>query len=998
MLELKKVSKTYRPKNGVPVRALKGINLSFGETGLVFVLGKSGSGKSTLLNLIGGLDTADGGEIKIDGKSSRYFNASDYDAYRNTYIGFVFQEYNLLDDFTVGENISLALELQSQKADKQRLDEILKEVDLEGYADRKTNELSGGQKQRVAIARALVKSPKIIMADEPTGALDSATGKAILDTLKRLSKDKLVIVVSHDREFAEEYGDRVIELADGEIVADTAKSEGSRETVKDVEESKEGMKKSRLPYARAFRMGAKGMITKPIRLAVTIILCIVSFAFFGLADTLASYNKNKATINSILKNQYDTLAVTSISGALEKDVPYLKDKTGIDFLGVASFGEASQALPIAYQRKLKGKDGLATYYNMSLRGYLPAEKVIDGDRYRLIAGEMPKADDEIVVSKYTYEQFALGGIRLVDEEEIIYIEPEEISTLQDFISKAYIQVEIQDGSLLTWKVVGVVDTLADIDNRYEQLKPSANLDMSEEKYDNLSIECQYYFGFSYHSLGYVTQKTYDEIFSLSKTDTLLGAAAKGSIKLRENTYEGKTNTYDNSFTSVCDDTFIKDFDIIWVDGKVRASLQDDEIIIGSNMIASIGKNIPSYTRVDLNETYFDGLVNFSAEIDLYSLKEYLGLLIGACDYAEKIDGASLSIFKDFINSIGEGNEERQTLRGLAIYKCLNEIEPYLPDRYDDIDPLEEEFTDLQWKILYAGYLRIESFDFYGMIDTIDGGYNSNVVPDQLSGKQIENQFGSQLYSKYALKVVSDIVFDEMKVRFNYGDDTDSALTITPKIVGVYIPKTDEGNSDTYVINNAIYAEAKKALTPEYEFLIAPMTDDKKVVKTLVNLQYNQDGERAYYMQNSVMLAMAQKSDMFKALGKIFLYVGLGLAIFSIVLMSNYIAVSISSQKKQIGILRALGARTPDVFAVFYSESLVISIINFVLATIGAFVTSAIMSARIANGLGMQITFMSFGIRQVLLIFALSVATAILSSLIPIYRLSKKKPIDCIQDR
>ena len=122
------------------------------------------------------------------------------------------------------------------------------------------------------------------------------------------------------------------------------------------------------------------------------------------------------------------------------------------------------------------------------------------------------------------------------------------------------------------------------------------------------------------------------------------------------------------------------------------------------------------------------------------------------------------------------------------------------------------------------------------------------------------------------------------------------------------------------------------------------------------------------------------------------------AIFSIVLMSNYIAVSISSQKKQIGILRALGARTPDVFAVFYSESLVISIINFVLATIGAFVTSVIISARIANDLGMQITFMSFGIRQVLLIFALSVATAVLASLIPIYRLSKKKPIDCISDR
>ena len=140
MLELKDLTKTYKPKKGVPVQALNGINLSFEEKGLVFVLGRSGSGKSTLLNVVGGLDSLDGGEIIIDGKSSKDIKASDYDAYRNTYIGFIFQDYNLLDELTIGENIMLALELQNQKADKERLNSILKEVDLEGYADRKPNE------------------------------------------------------------------------------------------------------------------------------------------------------------------------------------------------------------------------------------------------------------------------------------------------------------------------------------------------------------------------------------------------------------------------------------------------------------------------------------------------------------------------------------------------------------------------------------------------------------------------------------------------------------------------------------------------------------------------------------------------------------------------------------------------------------------------------------------------------------------------------------------
>ena len=199
------------------------MSIKFPERGLVFILGKSGSGKSTLLNVLGGLDQVDKGEIIIKGKSSKDFSQSDFDSYRNTYLGFVFQEYNILNEFSVGENIALALQLQGKNASKEEITKILDEVDLKGFADRKPNELSGGQKQRIAIARALIKNPPIILADEPTGALDSRTGIQIFDTLKSLSQHKLVIVVSHDREFAEQYGDRVIELKDGKIISDISK-------------------------------------------------------------------------------------------------------------------------------------------------------------------------------------------------------------------------------------------------------------------------------------------------------------------------------------------------------------------------------------------------------------------------------------------------------------------------------------------------------------------------------------------------------------------------------------------------------------------------------------------------------------------------------------------------------------------------------------------------------------------------------------------------------
>ncbi len=219
MFEVRNLKKTYYPKKGVPVEALKGISLQFEDRGLVFILGKSGSGKSTLLHLMGCLDRATDGEILLNGVSSKDFTDEDFDNFRGDYLGFVFQDYNLLPDFNVEENIALGQELIGKKADNTK--EMLELVGLADMAKRKPAELSGGQRQRVAIARALAKDPKIIFADEPTGALDEETGKSILSLLKTLSKEKLVIVVTHDRDFAETYGDRIIELADGKIISDT---------------------------------------------------------------------------------------------------------------------------------------------------------------------------------------------------------------------------------------------------------------------------------------------------------------------------------------------------------------------------------------------------------------------------------------------------------------------------------------------------------------------------------------------------------------------------------------------------------------------------------------------------------------------------------------------------------------------------------------------------------------------------------------------------------
>lgn len=200
--------------------ALRNINLELPERGFVFITGKSGSGKSTLLNIIGGIDCYDSGELIIDGLNTQKFSRKDFNAYRNSYIGFIFQEFNVIKNLNLYENISLSLQLQrkSIKQNHNFIMETIQKVGLAGKEKRKMNQLSGGERQRVAIARAIVKSPHVIIADEPTGNLDQKNRDIVMDILKTISTEKLVIVVTHDKTLAEKYGDYEITLKDGEIV------------------------------------------------------------------------------------------------------------------------------------------------------------------------------------------------------------------------------------------------------------------------------------------------------------------------------------------------------------------------------------------------------------------------------------------------------------------------------------------------------------------------------------------------------------------------------------------------------------------------------------------------------------------------------------------------------------------------------------------------------------------------------------------------------------
>ena len=222
MLQVNNISKTYKT-SGFIQTALDNVTISFRDNEFVSILGPSGSGKTTLLNIIGGLDRYDSGDLIIDGISTKNYKSSDWDTFRNNRIGFVFQSYNLIGHQSVLANVELALTLSGVgKAERERrAREVLEKVGLSDHINKKPNQLSGGQMQRVAIARALINDPEILLADEPTGALDSQTSVEIMNLLKEIANERLVIMVTHNPELAQDYATRIVTLKDGRILADT---------------------------------------------------------------------------------------------------------------------------------------------------------------------------------------------------------------------------------------------------------------------------------------------------------------------------------------------------------------------------------------------------------------------------------------------------------------------------------------------------------------------------------------------------------------------------------------------------------------------------------------------------------------------------------------------------------------------------------------------------------------------------------------------------------
>ncbi|MBR6697630.1 MAG: ATP-binding cassette domain-containing protein [Lachnospiraceae bacterium] len=935
MLETKELYKVYKPKKGVPVVALNKVSLKFPEKGMIFLLGKSGSGKSTLLNLLGGLDKYDGGDIIIKDVSSKDFKQSDFDSYRNTYVGFIFQEYNILDEFSVGANIALAIELQGRKATDEEINKILEDVDLAGYGNRKPNELSGGQKQRVAIARALVKNPQIIMADEPTGALDSNTGRQIFDTLKKLSKDKLVIIVSHDREFSELYADRIIELSDGNVISDVETVDNASDEKLDYDEIYQGL----------------NFVGDTIEIAPG----------YHLTE------EDRIEINKYI----DQIKENSAQIVVSKKTKFAK-----------KFVETNQDR-IAHE---------------------------DSTPFKTIKSKLPLKS-----------AFKIG-----------------VSALQ------YKKVRLVFTILLSCIAFGLFD-LADTFGAYDHVKTcTKSLIDSNVKTASLRKSVKEGDGqYSYYS-DWNTGITATDMAKLENDLGIdfipvietLDASVRANVNWDELYKENENmsyNIYLEEFTgySYLDKASMDSFGYSLVAGNLPA--KDDEIAISVYAYMTFEKC--GYKNIDFEQ--YDDLVHGKEEqedseyIKITKYEDMLGktLIIDGVEYkisgivdtnldferyAPLMDVKNYASTADMLLAYALSSEfDYEVYNGLPSVVMIteNRMKQVAAKKIVSVRPsnIDYEFTDSSNSIWIYSY-AFANDDELSKIDNIVWADSPKTKLGEkeivLSASQVEHYMGNVEYDvtteegiKKLAKEASTINLQLLK--YDWSSNTGTQTTHSGyKIVGIvndFVSKSYSGGDMVTFVSDELYSEFDTRSVGEYDYVVGAMPEDKDDIRKFVEYAYADEDIR-YSIQNAVIYELDTVDEVLKVMSKVFFWIGVFFAIFASILLANFIATSVAYKKQEIGILRAIGSRSNDVFRIFFSESFVIAMINFVLASIGVGGLAALINWFIRTRLGILVTILSFGIRQIVLIFVISILVAAVASFLPVKKIASKKPIDAIRNR
>lgn len=964
MIEVVNLKKVYKTKGGNVVNALDGVSLKLPDKGMIFLLGKSGSGKSTLLNVCGGLDAPTSGEVIVKGRSSKDFTQNDFDSYRNTLVGFVFQEYNILNEFSVENNIALALELQGKSKDKEAVAKILKEVDLEGYGHRKPNTLSGGQKQRIAIARALIKNPEIIMADEPTGALDSNTGKQVFDTLKKLSETKLVVVVSHDREFAEQYGDRIIELKDGKVLSDISKTEEKQVELND-----------------------------NVSIVGDSVLCV--------NDGEALKEEDFKFIKDFLKKNKNSIICSD-----ERDVKNVKKVTKINSKGYKESFENTEEDKIA-QKKYSKEDA------KFIRSRLPLKHA-----FTIGASGLKNKPIKLIMTVFLCTfAFILFGLL----STMMLYDGDEVFT-ESMMTSDYNYLQLSKQHSVTEKYYEG-DILVDEYEDYEYTRMTEDeLAKYKETFGNDTFGAVSYQAEISNVVNRTSEGSYYQpmIKNLavieegnSLRNMLVGEYPKNAGEIAISSYLAETLVYTGLNNSKTD----KKYDIKNINDVIGKNIklnQKEYKVVG---IFDCG-NIPEeYNKLKESKAYDWSLIfSFSEELSngIYQLA-----LVSedALKWVELSYDMLWNIFRSS-GSIYIGNKDR--------YSFLNYTKYRGNESLFDISYFDKNNTSLDDNEIivssYAIYNIIEA-NYQKLSSKYKNKWEYEIREKAMRlwlymGDDVETLSNSkrESYTKDVINFInqSGIVDITIKSANQYDGKAIEGFAKKVKVIGFF----EVSNSELAFVSDNLYNELEKVAT---DFLMKSgesfSTYDTDYVSPLgtkydyIYLSYNRSEEQTaallphingetetsntkMYLANALAERVKMANETVDELSQIFLYVGIVMAVFAALLLSNFIATSISAKTREIGILRAVGARGTDVFKIFFSESFIITTICIILSIVGGFIACNVLNNVVGEMI--DITLFVFGILSIIILIAVALLTTIIATFLPVRKAAKKKPVDSIR--
>lgn len=976
MLKLTDIVKDYEVGNDV-VHALKGISIEFRKNEFVAILGPSGCGKTTLLNIIGGLDKYTSGDLSINGKSTKQFNDADWDSYRNHSVGFVFQSYNLIPHQTVLANVELALTLSGVgKAERRkRAIDALNKVGLGDQLNKKPNQMSGGQMQRVAIARALVNDPEILMADEPTGALDSATSVQIMDLLKEVAKDRLVIMVTHNPELAEKYATRIVRCLDGEVISDSDPYVYNAEEEKNAEKKILGRKKTSMSFFTALSLSLNNLMTKKGRTILTSFAG--SIGIIGIALILSVSTGVQTYINRV---QEDTLSSYPITiNAQEVDLTSM----------LTSLMSANQ------ENQSETHELDAVYENRIMSDLMDALSRTETRENNLEKfKEFLENSDEI-------KEYASSIGYVYDTDMNVYVTDADgnivKSDVLDLISRLYSELGVTASSSTLSSYMQMdawQELLSGMDG--ELINPLMKEQYEvvsgrwPENYDEVVVAVDENNEISDVMLYALGLKTMDQI--LDDMD----AAASGE----GDTIEEQSWSYD--------DILGLDFRIILNCDKYQKS--GDGYIDATTTEAGLKYLYESDNSIKVKVV---GIIRKSDNAVSSFLNGAVGYTSALTDYIlDRVSSSELIAMQ-------KENPDVDVLTGLKF--PVEGEEPSEDEIKAAVDEWSASLSEQEKAVAYTQILSVPSDEY------LSAGieqFRQNLTPESedemlLQAIMSQTQMDEQTIRSYIEQMdeeekegyMTQIISAAVAQQYAAQAQEQLGAYTTEQLAAMYdaTPLTTEQYSYVYenllpaTVSDSTYEQNLKLLgdvdkgSPSSIYIYASTFEDKDNISDLITT-YNEsaaDEDQISYT-DYVKLLMSSITTIINAISYVLIaFVAISLVVSSIMIgIITYI--SVLERTKEIGILRAVGASKRDISRVFNAETM---IEGFVSGALGIIITLLLLipiNIILHSLTGIQILSAILPVGGAIILVAISILLTLIAGLIPSGIAAKKDPVEALR--